>query len=751
MHRSASLRALLTASLLAACGAEPDAGTRDTPGADAGPCLDDAAFYRERLFPEVIGPVCLGCHTAEGVARDSGLVLVTEARPDHVEVNLGRLAELARIVKDGEPLLLRKPAGLDGHQGGAVAPPGSDAAKLLGDFVERVGEPVVCDGPGTVRPEAEGLVLLSPVDTLRKAALLLVGRLPTVAEDAAVRAGGEAALRQVLWGLMAEETFTQRVMLWANDRLLTDRYLNGTDALGIMDDERFPGVYWYEQFSDPVRRDARSAITTAIAREPVQLVGWVLRNNRPWTDLLLADHTVLDRFGQVAYGVAPTADLADPSHRVPEAVKVPGYDHAGVLTMPAFLNRYPTTPTNRNRHRAWAFFDRFLATDILQLAERPIDPTATATHNPTLNDPQCTVCHGAMDPVAGAFQNWDDEGRYRPPESGWYPEMAQPGFGEAVMPAEMRPRALRWLAEQAAADPRFDIAAARFVWTSLTGQEVLTAANVGPDPVRRDARARQDAFLERVAAGFDAREHELRWIVEEVVMSPAFRAADAGEADAASLLLAGPARLLTPEELDAKVTATLGLPYRMRRDLDPDLMGRFSLLYGGIDSFGVTTRLREPNGAMAAIGLRLATDMACEAVPRDFGLPSAQRRLMPFVERGWTPETPDGFAVPEVEARIRSNLRWLHHRLLGEDLPTDHAEIDASYALWMELWRSGRAGIATGDIDDDLISECAARNDWFTGETLPSDRVVSKDADYVVRAWIGVVAYLLSDYHFLYE
>ena len=35
----------------------------------------------------------------------------------------------------------------------------------------------------------------------------------------------------------------------------------------------------------------------------------------------------------------------------------------------AWLNRFPTTPTNRNRHRARIAYDLFLATDILKLGE----------------------------------------------------------------------------------------------------------------------------------------------------------------------------------------------------------------------------------------------------------------------------------------------------------------------------------------------------------------------------------------------
>ena len=90
------------------------------------------------------------------------------------------------------------------------------------------------------------------------------------------------------------------------------------------------------------------------------------------------------------------------------------YPHAGVLNTPSFLFRYPTTATNRNRARArWTYY-HFLDVDIESSASRTMDPVALAdTNNPTMHNPSCTVCHTIMDPVAGAFQDYGDDGFYR--------------------------------------------------------------------------------------------------------------------------------------------------------------------------------------------------------------------------------------------------------------------------------------------------------------------------------------------------
>ena len=90
------------------------------------------------------------------------------------------------------------------------------------------------------------------------------------------------------------------------------------------------------------------------------------------------------------------------------------YPHAGILNTNSFLFRYPSTATNRNRARSrWTYY-HFLGVDIEKSASRTTDPVALAdTHNPTLFNPACTVCHKVMDPVAGAFQNYGDNGLYR--------------------------------------------------------------------------------------------------------------------------------------------------------------------------------------------------------------------------------------------------------------------------------------------------------------------------------------------------
>ena len=753
-HRGCAVRPLsslligLTALALTGCaevGTEPDDAV----------CVDDATFFRERVYPEVVQTTCMACHTLDGVASASDLVFVTTARPDHLAVNAAALAKVAGLSRDGTSIVLRKPIGEDEHGGGTVIDADSEAFALLADYVARLDSPTVCEGgDDTVKDADAGLSLLSPVATLRKATLLLAGRLPTPSETDAVRRGGEPELVTALWGLMAEDAFVDVFLERLNDVLLTNKYLYSTSGIGLVDDDRFPTVYWYEGEEDSTTYSLlRDRTAKAIAREPLQLAAHIVRNDLPWTELITADYTMVNDYSALAYGVSGAAwpDVQDPASLAFRPAQVAGMPHAGLLTTPAFLNRYPTTATNRNRHRAWNFFKTFLATDILTFADRPIDPTVSEAHNPTLNDPQCTVCHATMDPVAGAFQNWDEEGRLNPLEEGWYPEMRSPGFGDLTQPATQRSTSLQWLAQQAAADPRFATAAVRTMLHAFTGVELYTPLTAGTDAAKVEALEHQDAWVEDVATEFVSRGHEIKYVIERVVRSRYFRAVAADGATEGTLLHAGTAHLLTPEELDRKITAVTGVPWRPYVSHNNFLRDRYAMLYGGIDSNAVTQRLTSPNGVMASIGLRMAQELACEAIPHDLVLPNAQRRLLPYIEMTYEPVTNQGFEVPGAKDAIIENIRWLHLRMLGEDLPADDPEILATWQLWRDVWQAGKAGVQAEEIDDRLDNACTAQVDPWTGDALPSDRRIYDDPDFTLRAWVAVFSYLAADWRFLHE
>jgi hypothetical protein len=202
---------------------------------------------------------------------------------------------------------------------------------------------------------------------------------------------------------------------------------------------------------------------------------------------------------------------------------------------------------------------------------------------------------------------------------------------------------------------------------------------------------------------------------------------------------------LTPEELDKRILATTGVQW------GTNLSDRYRLLYGGIDSNGVSVRLTEPNGVIAAVGSRMANNVSCLAVAPDFVVPKEQRRLFPYVEKTYQPYTDDGFDVPMVQENIRLNIQHLFLRILGQDLTLDDPEIEIAYQLWLDLYEEGKGLVEDGTESQYLQYTCRSVWDPITREVLPSELNYYHDQYYTMRAWRGVLTYLLADYHFLVE
>lgn len=774
--RTSRIFAASLALLLAACGSDspgddsgapapgadvggdvPGGDDADTPGDPDAPCVDDQAYFDDVLWPEVLGVTCANCHTAQGIARDSSLVFQPPAVANYLEQNRQAFAEVAELERDGVSIVLLKPLGELSHGGGEQIQVDSEPYLQIAEFVHRLDEPVVCED--TPIEDGDGdLDTLSPLGTLRKATLMLAGRLPTPEEYERVDELGEDGLRRILLDVMEEDAFYVWLSELWNDLLLTRAYEGGQNGTSLLDAADFPNRYWYDAYVDnPSRNLWRNRASDAIANEPLQLIAHVVREGRPFTEILTADYTMVNGYSAASYGIEGlTFEAGDDEDEALEFVEgqIADYPHTGILTMTGFLNRYPTTDTNRNRHRTWKFFDLFLASDILEFADRPIDPTVSTAHNPTLNDPQCTVCHTTMDPVAGLFQNWDDRGRLRPPDEGWYPDLAPPGFGDDLLPPERRSDALRFLAEHTVSDSRFGMSVVEHMYEGVIGRAVRSPVAVSDDddgnPLDRDAFHAQRELLDQVAAGFESEDYDLKVVIADLILSDAFRAVGAGDAPSAELLDAGTSRLRTPEQLNRTIDTIFGYPWRNNPGDRDYLLNDFELLYGGIDSDGITSRMTQPNGIMANIGMRMGTELACRMVPRDFVLRAEDRRLFPFVEVSFTPETEDGFPVPQVEGLIRENMRYLLWHVLGEDVPADHEEIDAMYTLFFETWQEGEALVEAGEISENMPWTCQARSNYWTGEDF-NDRRLQADPEYTVRAWMAVIAYLVTDYRFLYQ
>lgn len=725
-------------------------------------CVDDQEYFQKEVWTTFMADNCAGCHFPGGAADKSDLVL-QKSQGNFLETNYTRLKDIADFQKNGVSVLLLKPTGQVEHGGGKVMEVDSAEYKALAKLIERFDNPVTCGEDSQLEREIEAIEMLTPNEAFRKATVNLGGRLPSAAEDFRIATGGEEALDIELDRLLHEDAFYVRLEEIFNDLFLTDRYLGGNEALDLLDPDFYPDARWFVEDDDnPVDlaaenqeflENARLYTNDSMARENLKLATFIVKNDRPFTEIVTADYMVMNPYTARSYGVTDIEFENPLDVNEWKEGRIPGIPHSGVLSSPMWLNRFPTTATNRNRHRARMIYWFFLATDVQKLASRPLDPT-TAKPNPTREDPNCNVCHTVIDPVAGAMQNWNEQGSYEPPEDGWYPEMFVPGFEDTQLPFETElPTASQWLSREIAKDIRFPTAMIQHLYRGLTGNEPLNFPSDPSSPTFDQEVAEYEMQAETfdgIAAKFVASNYNLRVIIKELIKSQYFRAKDLKDESIAPVVTnLGTARMLTPELLDRKIEAVTGMPWMNDRGARYLLASNeFRMLYGGIDSDDVTVRITEPNGIMANIQLRMANEMACRVTARDFTQAPTQRRLFPHVETTTLPLNETGFPDAEGELQIRKNLAHMHYHILGEVLDPNDPEVTRSFNLYLATLQEGRLKMAAGDINANLT--CSATTD-FEGVELPAEQQIRTDENYAIRAWMAVVTYMLADYKFLYE
>ncbi len=633
--------------------------------------------------------------------------------------------------------------------------------------------------------------------TLRSAALQLAGRLPTDSEIAMVENNGESGLSLALNQLMNEENFYQWLMEVFNEQLLTDKYLTSNQFEGgvnLLDPDDYPNRKWYndaypadEQSS--IRGCVRTLTNDAVAREPLELVRYAAKNGLPHTLYMNADYMMVNWYSQQVYEATlvdsgtPFKQLAepvcdangvkvydDPNDFRPAQVKknleyeMGGLYHAGVLTSPMFLNRYPTTATNRNRHRSRIVFDYFLDTDILKIeGDRPGDGIGTGTANPTLLDPACYACHQVMDPVSSAFQHFTDRGQFivtgSTSPNRWDSSDIEPaGLAGKTIPLSGSSgyfrKMLQWLGTEIANDPRFIRATMRTLYTGIIGQEPLESPGENGSDADKVAYNSQRAVINTIGQAMAADGWNIKTGVKGIIMSPYYRAKAVDAGKLASNKHIGASQFLSPEQMQRKLQATLGFGWDEFRNENNRIM------YGGMDSDSITERIREPSGLTIAIQQRMATEMACRATALDFTRSATARKLFRYVEPTTTPLNSDGTVNTQAVSMIKHNLQHLHWVLLGEQLDINSSELQASYDLFYQIWAQGQELLANYRNYEprpgtSLEWECRAR--WYraadgrTNGDMPEELRLERDENYNIRAWMAVITYLLSDYRFAYE
>jgi len=810
------------------------------------PSAEAANLFEQSISGAVVQARCVNCHVAGGLSGHTRLVFVSSTTSGHLEQNLQRFADFVTETERAADLILAKVQGV-AHGGGIQVLGGSKDFQNLERFIRTLEQSAVGDSFVSPASLFDGVTMALPATTLRRAALILAGRFPTAAELEQVRDGGSGALRRAIRGLMVGPRFHDFLIRSSNDQLLTDRHLQS----GILRPEltrefvslarkhvsliRAAIARGYQApRADPEYKRWEMALHFGLARAPLELISHVIENDRPYTEVLTAAYTMANSVAAEAYGATTQfADPFDPGEFQPSRIVSyyrtdgskqerhddvlgriiddPGnlatdYPHVGILNTNAFLRRYPSTDTSRNRARSrWTYYF-FLNEDITRAASRTTDPDALADRdNPTLKNPACTVCHRLLDPVAGAFQNYGDHGLYKDQFGGidslplvykqqagtayrkgdrWYRDMLPPGLGELTLSDP--DRSLRWLAEQIVADERFALATVRFWWPAIMGADVTRPPEDPNDPgysAQLLAATAQQAEVERIADIFrrgspGGRPYDGKDLLAEIFLSPWFRAdslANVSPLQRAALRDAGARRLLTPEELARKTEMVSGYAWgrsswRMsegsnaldRSFLDDYLNdSSYGILYGGIDSVGITERTKEMTPVMMAVARTHAAEVSCPIVYREFFFwPPERRRLFGGIDKFATPDTREGALA------VRRKIADLHRILLGTDVAIDSRDVEDVYKLFVDVWRreplSASRLICGGfsqDIHywDGLVESAVEYTDYGSSYKFRWDKVLqyvnstdTSDPFGAVRAWTVVLNYMLTDYRYLY-
>ena len=812
---------LLGLTLLIGCGPKEYDTPLVTEGTDTRvdetACQTDLQFVANQAWPRILSQ-CTACHNSQGLAGNTDYVLqnLRSEAQDHIDVS-----QAYEVANPGLILNKAMAFGVE-HGGGTLVSLNTDNHDILTEFIDRFDNPITeCDDSSVptstldARTLSTRLELSSPSETYRQSSLLLAGALPTDSELAAV---SESNLKATIRGLMTGDNFDQFLREAANDQLLTMKWASDrTPATSALNGEHFyPQISSRIQpledalqaaidagASDEVISAAQQAVWStrqysnlALAEEPLRLINHVVQKESHYGEVLTADYIMVNPYSNDIFAAGATfSDNQDPEEWKTATIssgyrnRTESLPHAGILTSPMFLARYPSTDTNRNRARArWTYY-YFLGVDIEGLATRPMNSDSLMdVDNPTLNNPDCAVCHVLMDPVAGTFQNWGNDGQFRDqcgwsvieeawvcdrdalPWTGykdfgapyvegdlWYRDMRALGLADTAMPASENDNSLRWLAHQIVADSRFAEGTVRFWFKGLFGREPLplpTNASAADFNEKLAAHELDKILIADFATAFENGSagtaengtHNLKDLLVDMIMSPLFRAqtisSELSSAENTALYQLGSGRLLTPEQLNRKLIALTGKIWHGTWSSDQNqLTENFYGFYGGIDSDGVTDRSPEMNALMATVIERYSNEMVCTIVVDEFESADQDRLLFSGLTVNDLPDVTG-------ETKIKTAITHLISRLWSPADATS-VEVDAAYNLFVAL-RNERidngatiylATNADGEANDEHDEFCIL--DWDT----PG---ITNDSNHVLRPWMGLLSYLLSDYRMLY-
>lgn len=355
-------------------------------------------------------------------------------------------------------------------------------------------------GLGASVSPSQNTVQLSTKDFIRRASLDLRGILPSREELQTPEAGLPALIDEFL----QSEEFGERLLWLGNDIFLT----------------RNTFVEYFREAYDYQNEEARWDVTKAVGEEPVRLFQYIVKSDLPLTELVAADYTVANStlawFWNISY---PGNEYSD---QWMKGRYLDGREHAGVISQTSFYFRYPSTLSNKQRHRANQITRIFLDDDHL-LRDVGVDLRLGAADpeldllDATLHNVGCIACHNTLDGIGAhlyGFSTGPDGSSSYAKET--FTTFSPQGMKSAQLHLKREPSyygypsgGLRDLGNYIAADPRFARTMAKHIYRFL---------------IHRNPDYRDRDLLNSLGAHLSDNGFNTKALIKHIVLSEDYRA-----------------------------------------------------------------------------------------------------------------------------------------------------------------------------------------------------------------------------------
>ena len=619
--------------------------TAEPPATPAATC--DSAFFNGQVMGRVLQPICANCHTAGGSAATANF-RVTIGDPIATQQSVALHVDRAQ---PAESRILKKPLALLPHAGGAQLAAGSEEYQILDQWVNLVATDQQCSALPVAR-----MTPMDPTTLLVRASMDVRGERPSLSELDQVESDPNAYPALVDSYLHSPE-FLDRVKDLYDDALLVRR----------------------EDFRDEARDK-----TSAIYGEALELIAYIVGNDRPFTEIGTATFTVANDLFQsdptrMPFPMEPVTGSAwQPTHYTD------GRPHAGLLSTSAFYEVWDTNNTNKNRRRANRWSIVFHCYNFL---DTPVDVTRNvdnndpnAVLNAVTTRPDCKACHDRLDPMASFLFPLDNAKALEGDGSG---NSFFNGNPERWRTANRRPPAvygvggtdIRDMGRLMTSHPKFAECQTKRAFKMLflrdpkTNAELATAADLASKWGPQD--------------NYNFRSLVRRWMLSDVYRSRP-------ETNDAEWV-----RRVSPERLELLVKDLTGFVWSRAPQDDEDnnnpmsdpprtapvpLLTNeedgFKIILGGINGVSVSGRSYGLNASVALVQRKVAALAASSVVTNDLALPDGTRQLMNGITGMENPATD--------EAALRADIVRLVRRFYGERVAPNSAEVDS----WLTLYRS---------------------------------------------------------------